>query len=156
MYRRTESEMPGRFEERLYAREEGVEFLFEAAPIALRGDAAGKVRSIVCKRLRAGTGRTRLEFVPRSEFVLEADAVVIAAGYSGDNLLSRRTLGIHSNERGLTIVNEGTLETGRRGVFAGGDNVHGADLIVTAVAAGQRAAASIDKYLASLSLIPQR
>jgi NADPH-dependent glutamate synthase beta subunit-like oxidoreductase len=93
------------------------------------------------------TGRRRPE-PTGEEFAVEADTVVIAIGYGGDEEVTRM-VGIDT-DRALVKVDPDTFETTRPGVFAGGDAVNGADLVVTALADGRRAADSIHAYLEKL------
>lgn len=150
MYRRTEAEMLGREEERRHAKEEGVQFLWMTIPLRILG-AEGKITGVECQRVELGepddSGRRRPVPVPGSEFVLPADAVAIAIGYNADPLIPRSTSGLKANRWALLEVNPQTMRTSMEGVFAGGDNVNGADLVVTALADGRRAAAAIDAYL---------
>jgi glutamate synthase (NADPH/NADH) small chain len=79
------------------------------------------------------------------EFAVEATTVVVAIGYRSDEELAEQAKVAHS--RDLIVVDPETFETSRPGVFAGGDCVNGADLVVTAIADGRRAAAAIHQYL---------
>jgi len=83
------------------------------------------------------------------EFSVDADTVVIAIGYDADAEVARSADGIRTN-RSLVAVDPETFETSRPGVFAGGDCVNGADLVVTALADGRRAAEAIHEYLERL------
>jgi glutamate synthase (NADPH/NADH) small chain len=150
VYRRTEAQMPGRGEERQHAREEGVTFRFLTMPLRFIGHR--RVSAIQCQKLEliASDGRQTLVPIPGSEFVMEADTVVLALGYAPDPALLRKTRGLTVDERAQILVDAQTGQTSRRGVFAGGDSVNGADLVVTALADGQRAAAAIHDYLSSL------
>jgi glutamate synthase (NADPH/NADH) small chain len=154
LYRRTEAEMRGRAEERRYAREEGVQFRFLTAPVRFLADADGRLRAVQCQRMELGepdaTGRRRPLPVPDSEFDLPCDLAVIAIGYGPDPLWQHLD-GIQTNRGGLIAVDPETGRTNLRGVFAGGDNVHGPDLVVTAIAAGRRAALAMDGYLRGLT-----
>ncbi|MDZ7728180.1 MAG: FAD-dependent oxidoreductase [Dehalococcoidia bacterium] len=85
-----------------------------------------------------------------SEFILPADTVVIAIGYGADPIVPETTKGLKSDRKALIQIDRTTGRTSRAGVFAGGDNVNGADLVVTALADGRRAAAAIAGYLDSL------
>jgi len=153
MYRRTEHEQKGREEERRHAREEGVQFQYLTAPTRFAGE-NGHVSAAECQRMRLGdpdeSGRRRPEPVPGSEFAIPADTVVLAIGYSADDLLEETTPGLHTDKRSHLIRVRDDHSTSRRGVFAGGDNVNGADLVVTALADGRRAADAIHRYLQSL------
>lgn len=150
LYRRTEAEMPGRGEERRNAHEEGVRFEFLAAPLAIEQGPDG-ARRVACQRMALGEpgsdGRRRPEPVPGSEFALDADTVVIAVGYEGDDLIPGTTPGLATHGRSLIEADPATGATCRAGLFAAGDAVHGADLVVTAMAAGRRAAKGIHRYL---------
>jgi glutamate synthase (NADPH/NADH) small chain len=151
-YRRTEAEQKGRVEERAHAREEGVRFEYLAAPERFEAGPDGRVARVRFGRMELGepdeTGRRRP--VPTGEqFVVAADTVVLAIGYDADAEVARTAEGIETN-RSLVAVDPSTFETSRPGVFAGGDCVNGADLVVTALADGRRAAAAIDRYLERL------
>jgi glutamate synthase (NADPH/NADH) small chain len=86
--------------------------------------------------------------VPGSEFIVPADIVVLAIGYSGDELIPSKTPTLKTGKPGIFVVeSETTGRTTQVGIFAGGDDVHGADLIVTAIAAGRDVARAIDSFL---------
>ena len=150
MYRRTEAEMLGRYEERRNAKEEGVNFMWMTIPLRVVGE-NGKVSGVECQRCELGepdeSGRRRPVPVPGSEFILPADIVVTAIGYNADPLVPSTTKGVKANRWALVEVDKHTMRTSRPNVFAGGDNVNGADLVVTAMADGRRAAAAIHLYL---------
>ncbi len=154
VYRRTEAEMLGRAEERKHAREEGVRFEYLTVPLRFIGE-NGRVTGVECQRMALGepdeSGRRRPVPIPGSEFVLAADSVAIAIGYNADPLIPSSTPGVKANRWHLLEVDPETGQTSRPEVFAGGDNVNGADLVVTALADGRRAAAAMHRYLASLS-----
>ncbi|RLC56134.1 MAG: dihydropyrimidine dehydrogenase [Chloroflexi bacterium] len=153
MYRRTEAEQKGREEERQNAREEGTEFMYLTVPHKFAGDGNGRVTKAGCRRMRLGapdeSGRRRPEPIDGSEFTLEVDIVVLAIGYEPDDLLEKTTPGLRTTNWKTVRVDE-DFHTTRTGVFAGGDNVNGADLVVTAMADGRRAAVAIDNYLQTL------
>jgi glutamate synthase (NADPH/NADH) small chain len=159
VYRRTEAEMLGRGEERKNAREEGVRFEYLTAPLKFVGE-NGKVTGVEFQRMALGepdeSGRRRPVPVQGSEFVLEADSVAIAIGYNADPLIPTSTPGVRANRWHLVEVDPETGATSRPGVFAGGDNVNGADLVVTALADGRRAAAAMHAYLMSLPPLAAR
>ena len=151
VYRRTEREMQGRSEERQHAAEEGVIFEYLTTPLEILTDAAGHVRGLRCQRMRLGepddTGRARPEPEPGGEFDLEADVVVIAIGYNVDPAWGERTPGLVRDRWERVVVDPDTMKASLEGVFAGGDNVNGADLVVTALADGHRAADGIHAFL---------
>ncbi len=136
LYRRTENEMVGREEERRHAREEGVLFEYLTTPVALLGE-NGDVKAIECVRMELGepdeSGRRRPSPIEGSEFVLEADAVVVAVGYDIGHEFLAEEAGIQVNDWGGIVVDDDGRTT-RPHVYAGGDNVRGADLVVTALA----------------------
>jgi glutamate synthase (NADPH/NADH) small chain len=144
--------MPGRLEERRYAHEEGVQFVFLAIPQEILPGPTGHVQAVRFLHARLGdpdpSGRPRPIPISDSAFELPASAVVIAAGYSVDQSLTASS-GITTTLRG-TIATSSTGATSRPGVFAAGDCVRGADLVVTALADARQAARAIDAYLAAL------
>ncbi len=153
VYRRTEAEQLGRVEERVHAREEGVRFEYLAAPLKMDAGPDGRVARVHFGRMELGepdeSGRRRP--VPTGEeFAVEAGVVVIAIGYGPDEEVFGSAEGIQTN-RARVAVHPDTFETSRPGVFAGGDCVNGADLVVTALADGRRAADAIDAYLETLA-----
>lgn len=154
VYRRTEAEMLGRQEEREHARQEGVEFQWLTIPLRFLGDDDGRLTGVECQRMDLGepdeSGRRRPVPMPHSEFVIPADTVAIAIGYNADPIIKEAAPGVSTNRWNLVEVHPETYMTSRPGVFAGGDNVNGADLVVTALADGRRAASAIDEYLQSL------
>jgi glutamate synthase (NADPH/NADH) small chain len=154
VYRRTETEMLGRTEEREHARQEGVDFQWLTIPLRFTGDENGHVTGVECQRMALGeadeSGRRRPVPIPHSEFIIPADAVAIAIGYNADPIIKDAAPGVQTNRWNLVEVDRETFMTTRPGVFAGGDNVNGADLVVTALADGRRAAAANHQYLETL------
>jgi glutamate synthase (NADPH/NADH) small chain len=152
VYRRTEKEMIGREEERQHAREEGVRFEFLAAPERFLGTPNGRVRAVQLVRMELGppdeSGRRRPQPVPGSEFTLEADTVVLAIGYNADEAVTASAAGLATDKWGLVVIDRETGQTNRPGIFAGGDNVNGADLVVTALRDARIAARAMQAYLA--------
>jgi glutamate synthase (NADPH/NADH) small chain len=80
--------------------------------------------------------------------VVEADTVVIAIGYKAEQNVSKATPQLRTDRDGLIVIDRATGQTSRNHIFAGGDNVNGADLVVTALADARRAALAIDEFLA--------
>lgn len=152
VYRRTEWEMQGRAEERVHATEEGVVFDYLTTPTRFLGDDTGKVVGMELLRMELGPAdhSGRRTPVPKkgSEFSIECDTVVLAVGYWPDPEVPGSATGLETHRYGLIKVeSEETGRTSRPGVFAAGDNVRGADLVVTAVAAARNAARAMDGYL---------
>jgi glutamate synthase (NADPH/NADH) small chain len=153
VYRRTEREMLGRAEERVHAREEGVEFAYLTTPLRFLGDEDGNVKAVELIKMELSepdeSGRRRPVPIEGSEYLLPATAVAIAIGYGADPEFAE-TAPIASNRWHLIQIDERTGQTNIPYVFAGGDVVNGADLVVTAIADGKRAATWLHTYLAGL------
>ena len=151
-YRRDERNMPGSAREVNNARDEGVEFLFNLQPLAIETDGDGRVIGVRVVRTELGppdtNGRRRPVPLADSEQLLEADAVIVAFGFTPEPLPWLEALGVGVDDRGR-IKTGGRFfgQTDHRAVFAGGDAVRGADLVVTAIAEGRQAAAGIIDYL---------
>jgi formate dehydrogenase major subunit len=148
LYRRSRREMPAHEVEIEAAEEEGVEFYFLASPVAFKETEDGlKVTSI---RMELGppdkSGRRRPIPIEGSEFTLECDTAVMAIGQVVDPSCVKDCQ-VELTRWNTIQVDEQTMQTSLPGVFAGGDSVTGANIAVEAVAAGRRAAASIDQYL---------
>jgi glutamate synthase (NADPH) small chain len=158
-YRGAEEEMPVRHEEYLHAREEGVHYEFLAAPVRFIGDAQGHVRQVEMQRIKSQhkpvpgqrkQARLRIP-IPGSNFIVPADIVVLAIGYGGDPLIPSKTPALKTVKPGIfQVETEFTGATSLDHVYAGGDDVRGADLVVTAVAAGRHAARAMSDYLRAL------
>jgi glutamate synthase (NADPH/NADH) small chain len=151
VYRRTETEMQGRAEERVHAREEGVAFDYLTTPMRFIGDADGNVSAVELVRMELGPvdNSGRRSPVPKkgSEFTIECDTIVLAVGYGPDAEIAETS---HVETRKWGLIKVDSEENGRTshpGVFAAGDNVRGADLVVTAIAAARKAANAMDEYL---------
>jgi glutamate synthase (NADPH/NADH) small chain len=151
LYRRTENEMPGSAKDRKYAREEGANFQFLTQPVRFIAGDDGRLAAVECVRMELGepdsSGRRRPVAVEGSEFTVEADTAILALGYWPDETIGKSTPGLETHKWGLIVIDEETGMTTRDGVFAGGDAVTGPDLVVTAMKAGRKAAASIDEYI---------
>jgi len=151
VYRRSEVEMPARIEEVKHAREEGVQFLTLANPVAFLGDDRGWLTGLKCQRMTLGepdkSGRRRPQPVPGSEFEIPAQVAVVAVGNQGNPLVQSTTPDLKTNPLGYIEADPDTLRTSKRGVFAGGDIVTGGATVILAMGAGRKAAQAIDEYL---------
>jgi NADPH-dependent glutamate synthase beta subunit-like oxidoreductase len=146
IYRRGREEMPARHDEIEQALDEGVNITVLTNPtkIALRG----KKIQVNLVRMRLGgideSRRRRQEEIPGSKVILSFDTLIVAIGESpsleGDTKLARR-------RNGTIVVDPVTLKTNIPGVFAGGDAVSGPATVIEAIAAGRKAAQSMDVYL---------
>lgn len=151
VYRRGEEEMPARLEEIHHAKEEGIEFCLLTAPVAIHGDEDGFAAQLECVTMELGqpdtSGRRRPQEVVGSNFFLPVDMVIAAVGNTPNPLIRTSTAGLLVNNRGCLVIDEETMETSRKGVFAGGDAVTGAATVILAMGAGKKAADSIHRYL---------
>ena len=142
LYRRSFEEIPARQEEVQHAQEEQIRFQTLTNPVEILGSDDGNVTGVRCIRMELGepdaTGRRRPVPVPDSDFVIDADCVIMAIGTSPNPLIKSTTGGLEVNARGCTS---------RDGVFAGGDTVTGAATVIKAMGAGKIAAKSIDAYI---------
>ncbi len=150
VYRRTEKEMPARLEEIENAKEENIEFMFLTAPKRIIVDSSGRAKGMECLKMKLGesddSGRPRPIVIEGSEFVLEADTIIVAIGQSPNPLLPKLTQGLEVAKRGTIKVDDRYM-TSIKGVFAGGDIITGADTVISAMGAGKKAAKEIDKYV---------
>jgi glutamate synthase (NADPH/NADH) small chain len=151
LYRRSEAEMPGGYKDRKMAVEEGAKYHFLTQPVRFIAGADGRLAQIECVRTQLGepdeNGRRKFSVVEGSDFIIEADTAVMAIGYKPDPVIRETTPGIQMHDSGLLMADEHTGATHRRGIFGGGDMVTGPHLVVTAMVAGRKAAAAIDRYL---------
>lgn len=155
LYRRDLANMPGSRKEYANALEEGARFLFLTNPVAIEshpGDAA-RVGAVRCLRMELGApdagGRRSPRPVPGSEFTVPADLVLIAYGFDPVPFPPGGEFArVAVTEWGGAVVDANQM-TSIPGVFSGGDAARGPSLVVHAVRDGRRAAAGIDRYLAS-------
>ena len=150
LYRRSFEEIPARQEEVQHAQEEQIRFQTLTNPVEILGSDDGNVTGVRCIRMELGepdaTGRRRPVPVPDSDFVIDADCVIMAIGTSPTPLIKSTTGGLEVNARGGIVADENGC-TSRDGVFAGGDTVTGAATVIKAMGAGKIAAKSIDAYI---------
>jgi glutamate synthase (NADPH) small chain len=151
IYRRSETEMPARAEEVKHAKDEGIQFLCLTNPVAFRGDEQGRLNGVRCIKMELGepdeSGRRSPVPVPGSEFDLPIQMAVIALGTGANPLVQSTTPDLQTNRKGYIAADPVTLRTTKRGVFAAGDIVTGSATVILAMAAGRKAAKSIDEYL---------
>jgi glutamate synthase (NADPH/NADH) small chain len=151
IYRRSEEEMPARAEEIKHAKEEGVEFLNLTNPIEYIGDARGNVRQIRLQKMALGepdsSGRRRPMPVQGSEYLIDADTVVVSVGVSPNPLIPQSLPDLKVTRWDTLVVDPELLQTSIPDIFAGGDIVRGGATVILAMGDGRRAAASLDQYL---------
>ena len=150
LYRRDRANMPGSQREVTHAEEEGVDFLWLSAPVAVVGGDA--VKGVDLRRMRLGapdaTGRRAPEHDPGGEAGVPADLVIKALGFDAEdlpNLWGAPELGV--TRWGTILADAKTLMTSLDGVFAAGDIVRGASLVVWAIRDGRDVAASMHQWL---------
>jgi glutamate synthase (NADPH/NADH) small chain len=152
IYRRDKENMPGSSREVINAEEEGVEFIWLSNPKEFKGK--DKIESLIVDKIKLGepdeSGRRKPIVQKNSEFEIKADIVIKALGFDPEELpilFDENRLQI---TKWRTIKTDfDTMETNITGVFAAGDIVRGASLVVWAIKDGRDAANSIDNYLQS-------
>jgi glutamate synthase (NADPH/NADH) small chain len=151
IYRRSRAEMPARAEESENAEEEGVIFKLLTNPKGFLADDKGNVRAVVCYEMELGepdeSGRRRPVAKPDTEFELEVDTAIIALGTRPNPVIPTTTPGLALTRHGTIETDSETGRTSRDGVWCGGDMATGAATVISAMGAGKRAAADIDRYL---------
>ena len=151
LYRRDKANMPGSMREVNNAEEEGVRFLWLSAPKAFEGE-SGKVTGVRAMRMHLGlpdaTGRQQVEPIENSQFVQPASLVIKALGFDPEDMPAM------FGEPALPVTRWGTIQVDFRtqmtslpGVFAGGDIVRGASLVVWGIRDGRDAAERIEAYV---------
>jgi heterodisulfide reductase subunit A2 len=156
IYRRTRNEMPAADEEVEALIHEGVNIHFLTTPIGFKG--AEKISEMECIRMELGeadaSGRRRPVLVKGSEFLMPVDTVITALGQAVQTaFVAGLGVAVAGNET-IQIDNE-TGVTNVEGIFAGGDVVTGPAYVIDAIAAGQKAARSIDGYLKGESIVAE-
>jgi glutamate synthase (NADPH/NADH) small chain len=152
VYRRDEASMPGSAREVNYSREEGVQFLFQRQPLEILGreGRVHAVRLVETALVDRGDGRPLPQNVAGSEYEIAADVVIQAFGFlpSPPDWLASHGVALAANGKVITGA-DGALpqQSSHPRIFAGGDNVRGADLVVRAVYDGREAAGSIAELL---------
>ncbi len=151
IYRRSEVELPARREEVENAKEEGIDFRLLTNPKQFFGDDQNNVTGMECYHMELGepdeSGRRRPIVKEGSEFTIDVDVVIVALGTTPNPLIASTTPGLETSKRGTVVADETTGKAVKDKVWAGGDIVTGAATVISAMGAGKRAAADIDKYL---------
>ena len=152
LYRRDRENMPGSAREVGNAEEEGVEFIWLSNPKEFRG--TNKVNSIIVDKMKLTdpdeSGRRRPVAEENSEFEINADLVIKSLGFDPEDLpVLFQEPRLQVSQWGTIKADFDTLETSIPGIFAAGDIVRGASLVVWAIKDGRDAATSIESYLQS-------
>ena len=155
LYRRDRENMPGSSREVENAIEEGVKFIWLTSPKQFIGDK--KVNAVEVSKMKLGnpdtTGRRTPEIIKGSEYEIHADLVIKSLGFDPENipkLFNAEELAV--SKWGTIKIDLKSMETNLKGVFAAGDIVRGASLVVWAIKDGRDAAVQIEKYLNSLEI----
>ena len=150
LYRRDKENMPGSAREVANAEEEGVEFIWLSNPKEFKG--SKKIESLIIDKMKLGepddSGRRKPIIKENSEFKIEADIVIKALGFDPEEL--PKLFGeekLQVTKWGTIKTDFDTMETNIAGIFAAGDIIRGASLVVWAIKDGREAAESIQKYL---------
>jgi glutamate synthase (NADPH/NADH) small chain len=150
VYRRSRAEMPARIEEIHHAEEEGVQFNLLTTPIAFHGK-DGRVTGLECIKNELGepdaSGRRRPVPIEGSNFMIEADVMVIAIGQSPSPLIANTTPELETRKNGTVTADNSTMKTSKKGVFAAGDIITGGATVILAMGQAKIAAKAIDEYL---------
>lgn len=149
LYRRDEANMPGSKKEVVNAKEEGVEFVFNVAPksIKVEKDLAVAVELYETAMSEAdASGRQKVVIKDGSEYLEEADIVILALGFSPEVPAFLKELNVETNSWGGIVI-DSSYKTSNKKVYAGGDCRRGAHLAVTAAVDGREAAKAIIKEL---------
>ncbi|MFT8896828.1 MAG: NAD(P)-dependent oxidoreductase [Acetobacter sp.] len=154
LYRRDKANMPGSVREVKNAEEEGVEFVWLAAPESFLGDTT--VTGVRAQKMRLGlpdgSGRQSIEPEPDGLFTVHADMVIKALGFDPEPLPELwKADDLKTSRWGTLQVDRVSFETSVPGVFAAGDIVRGASLVVWAIRDGRDAAVQIDQWIAARS-----
>ena len=155
LYRRDEENMPGSVREVENAKEEGVEFVWLSSPKKFKGK--NKIENMIVDKIELGkpddSGRRSPEIKEGSEFEIKADMVIKALGFNPENLpLLFDAQELQVTKWGTVKTDFDTMETNLKGVFAAGDIIRGASLVVWAIKDGREAASSIKKYLENIEI----
>lgn len=149
MYRRSRDEMPAYPEEIEAAQAEGIEIVFLATPIRAIGN-GGRLTRLQCIRTKLGeadgSGRKRPVPVRGSEFEVIADTLILAVGEVPD-VSSLGNGNFLTSENGCLMAHPFSKVTNISGIFACGDVVTGSATVIEAIAAGQKAAIGVDRFL---------
>jgi glutamate synthase (NADPH/NADH) small chain len=151
IYRRSEVEMPARKEEVHHAKEEGIEFILLTNPLEFIGDENGWLKSVKLQKMELGepdaSGRRRPVPIQGSEYILDIDMTVVAIGNGSNPIIQKTTPDLQFNKWGNILVDQTTMKTSKKGVFAGGDIVTGGATVILAMGAGRTASKAIDEFL---------
>jgi glutamate synthase (NADPH/NADH) small chain len=140
LYRRDEVNMPGSKKEVVNSKEEGVEFVFNVSPVSIVESGINLQKTELSQPDESG--RQRVSIVDGSDYLEEADVIIMALGFDQELPEFIKTSGLELDKWNGIVV-DSSYKTSKENIYAGGDGVRGADLAVTAAADGKAAAQSI-------------
>lgn len=151
VYRRSEVEMPARLEEVKHAKEEGCEFITLTNPVEYLTDEQGRVKQVKVQKMELGepdaSWRRSPVAVEGSEYLIDADVIVVAVGVSPNPIVPNSVTGLEVSRKGTIVVDEQTMQSNLPELYAGGDIVRGGATVILAMGDGRRAAAYMDQHL---------
>jgi glutamate synthase (NADPH/NADH) small chain len=151
IYRRSFNEMPARKEEVRHAQEEGIEFLNLHTPVEYLADEKGRVNRIKLQRMELSdpdaSGRRKPVPIQGSEYIIEADLVIVSVGVSPNPLIPQSLPLLQVSKYGTIQVDDQHMQSSIAGMFAGGDIVRGGATVILAMGDGRKAAMGIHEYL---------
>jgi glutamate synthase (NADPH/NADH) small chain len=157
LYRRDRAGMPGSRREVAHAEEEGVRFDWQAAPVAFEATKR-KITSVTARRTQLGladaSGRPAPAALVGEPFAVPADLVIAALGFEPEDLPARFDSGLGVTRHRTLAIDPKRFSTSLEGVFAAGDIVRGASLVVWAIRDGQDAAESIHQWISARAETP--
>ncbi len=151
VYRRSEAEMPARVEEVKHAKEEGCEFITLTNPVEYLTDETGRVKQVKVQKMELGepdaSGRRSPVPVEGTEYLIDADVVVVAVGVSPNPIIPHSVEGLEVSRKGTIVVDEKSMQSNIPGLYAGGDIVRGGATVILAMGDGRRAAQCMSEQL---------
>ena len=155
-YRREKKDMPAIAEEIEAAEEEGVHFHYLTAPTRILGQ-NGKISGLECVRMELKefdqSGRKSPHPIEGSQYSTGTDMLIEAIGQRPDTSFVKGD-GVKTGKGGTILADRRTLATDHKGIFVAGDAASGPQTVTEAIAAGQRAAFSIKRYIQGLEFLP--
>jgi glutamate synthase (NADPH/NADH) small chain len=140
LYRRDEANMPGSKKEVINSKEEGVEFIFNVSPVSIQSEGVTVEKTQMSEP--DASGRQSVKTIPNSEYLEEADIIILALGFDQELPQFIKESGLELDKWNGIVVDENKKSSNAK-IYAGGDSVRGADLAVTAAADGKQAAFNI-------------
>ncbi len=150
VYRRSMAELPARKEEIHHAEQEGVIFNILTTPIKFVGE-NGRLSGLECTKNELGepdaSGRRRPVEIPGSNFMIPCDVAIVAIGQSPSPIIPSTTPDLQTGKGGIVVVDQASMKTSKKGVFAGGDVITGGATVILAMGQAKIAAKAMHEYL---------